>query len=104
MSLGMVQEIVNDGNAACGDGGGLKAIEWAFETTPSSNLIANGPELSGGPNPDAIQVHNRMQSLANGAPKPFEFTSTDMALGPFTATYICTDGLEKESANYKFNP
>lgn len=104
MSLDMVNRIQDEGNAKCQSAGGLKGIEWAFDTTPSGKMSTPLP-----PDPPAARgaVTDAMVALALNAPKPFlyESDSYSSALGSgLRATYVCRDGSLESSEEFEFEP
>lgn len=116
LSAGMLQNIIDDGNAACGGDNALKGIEWYWNTAPGGLLGQNLPSgltLIGGAGDDHARaaVRRSMQSLGDKAPKVFEFESRiydEVGGGGMPATYVCDDGTEQKTyeshSGYLFVP
>lgn len=113
MNLDMLQRINNEGESRCGGNGGLKGIEWAYNTTPyagyklTDNIFNKVTTIPPNISPqyfEGAQTGTRMQKLGDEAPKPFQFTSDVMITNPQSAIYVCNNGSEFNSVNYRFVP
>lgn len=115
MNPAVLQRIKDDGTTRCTNDGWLKAVEWAYETTPVGGLSDLPPRVSEFSYRKALPktlrssdreralVHDAMQSLADQAPRAYRYDSTTER-GTKAATYICEDGAQYRSETYKFVP
>lgn len=112
MNLDMLQRIKDEGNSLCAGNNGLKGIEWAYNSTPNGPLDPYSTSVGrnsyrnnmSSEELEKAMVSNRMQELGEDAPKSFQFSQDAYVLAEPSAIYVCEDGSEYSSVNFRFVP